>query len=672
MAAINNPFDHTKASYLSIEEIQNLWVEYPSLRDITDPRSLQPKMIIGGKGSGKTHLLRYYSYSLQKIRHKQELVQGIVEEGYLGNYTLLSGLNADRFKGEKIDREIWNAIFYYYVDLFIVENLLRNLRDVTENTSVLEDKEELISKKICSTFEEEISLKKYSLTSVINFIKEERNKIAMEVVNSAITKKINHRIKCSPSNLVFRVPEIFKENIDEFKNLTFLYIIDELENITEWQQVYINSLIRECRPPSSIIVGSRLYGPKTYLTHSANEEIKVGAEFIEVFLDERFRHTSTDYKEFATELLLKRVWGDEPNNNQTNFSKNFETEDPFSAENSVFKKIIDKTKAKKKKVYFKKLRTEFKSLNNTKYTNKKVISYSDDQVETIIDSLTNDGKPLLEKLNCFLLYQSMSKSKNLVKTANEIKIDMQDFEAKKNNKYKRSFNKWKFDLIFQLVRDFELSLYNPVYTGFDAIIELSDGLPRNLLMIMNKLYSISPFIGENPVMNSFSVRAQNMAVEKASNWFYNDALPKGSDGVIMRECISKLANFFREFKYSDKPSEKTLISFSYVDSEISAEARKFIDMAEKWSQIIELDSGHKDRNSKKIRKKYRLNKMLCPRWELSISSGGTIQFSPEEIEVIFTNVRDHRYNIVMSRRLQKLNFPFNTIKKSTPDLFNDN
>ena len=63
---MHNPFNVTKASEYSDEQINKYWVSMGD-DNILDTSDYTPKYILGGKGCGKTHMLRYYSYPLQKL-----------------------------------------------------------------------------------------------------------------------------------------------------------------------------------------------------------------------------------------------------------------------------------------------------------------------------------------------------------------------------------------------------------------------------------------------------------------------------------------------------------------------------------------------------------------------------------------------------------------------------
>ena len=66
----SNPFDVTKAVDYTDEEIYRYWVDMDGQASamVMKPDSLMPMIIVGSKGSGKTHIMKFFSYELQKIR----------------------------------------------------------------------------------------------------------------------------------------------------------------------------------------------------------------------------------------------------------------------------------------------------------------------------------------------------------------------------------------------------------------------------------------------------------------------------------------------------------------------------------------------------------------------------------------------------------------------------
>lgn len=110
---MNNPFQLTRAADLDDDQILKLWVDpsgYFGAR--LRPSSALPMIILGGRGSGKTHLLRYFSYPIQRQLHKPtEMASVVKKQGYIGIHSRCMGLNAGRFRGKQLDDEQWRTLF---------------------------------------------------------------------------------------------------------------------------------------------------------------------------------------------------------------------------------------------------------------------------------------------------------------------------------------------------------------------------------------------------------------------------------------------------------------------------------------------------------------------------------------------------------------------------------
>ena len=98
-----NPFDIIKAVDFTDEEIDRYWNNINTdggFMSLLKPWSLMPMIIKGSKGSGKTHIMRYFSYELQKIRYKNDLKSGLEQEKFIGIYIRCSGFNPNKFSGK--------------------------------------------------------------------------------------------------------------------------------------------------------------------------------------------------------------------------------------------------------------------------------------------------------------------------------------------------------------------------------------------------------------------------------------------------------------------------------------------------------------------------------------------------------------------------------------------
>lgn len=120
-----NPFSFSKASDYTDEEINTFWVDIDDdfVRKIIDPTSKSLLFILGGKGTGKTHLLRHFSYASTKLRHPNlSGLEIIRNDGFVGVFLRANALDASRFDTSN-ENEKENG--KYYLRSFLSLNLLK-------------------------------------------------------------------------------------------------------------------------------------------------------------------------------------------------------------------------------------------------------------------------------------------------------------------------------------------------------------------------------------------------------------------------------------------------------------------------------------------------------------------------------------------------------------------
>ena len=666
---IHNPFQVTKAVDFSDQEINEYWVDFPiegGFFTLANPKSPMPMFILGGKGSGKTHLMRYFSYNLQKLRYPDNHLDGIKKEGYVGIYLICSGLNAARFSRKGQDEEKWDTLFPFYLDLSFAQILLGILYDFLPIVPELKQNEcELCEEIVNNIFDKYHFQFPKSIAELIADIKSIRKNLDNAINNCVITGELNVDILSSPGRLLFQIPKAIVKFVKWFEGITFLYLVDEIENLTMNQQQYINTLVREKEIPCSFKIGSRLYGIKTTLTYSAGEEIKEGSEYEKFELDSQFRmkNTKEKYKEFITDLSLLRLHGTGASINKGDalraLSSYFEMRkrDEYYDETE----IIVKKYRNSERPYLKKLE------NNLQIGLKaKVVPGVDSETDInhILSLISYSDHPILEKLNTFLIYQEWYSNNNLTEAAPIIADLCDKFinDHSEKTSYHTAYKHWRDDLFAQLVRECDGKY---IYYGIETLINMSHGLPRNFLIALKFIFKWSLFNDECPFggEHKITIKSQNSGIREASEWFFNDARPIGKDGQKVHDSIGRLAHLFRECRFSDKPTEVSLITFSSDISKSSDEARRIIEIAEKWSLIIPIIGGHKDKNIKRIDLKYQLNGMLTPRWDLAKARRGTISLSPDEVNAIFDSQYSDNFESLLKRRVDRMTAPFFGKKK---------
>jgi hypothetical protein len=645
---INNPFSITKATEFSDNEINEYWVNVNQSHNILNTNELMPKYILGGKGCGKTHLLRYFSYPLQKIR-KHSLSSIIVEDKYIGIYSVLDGITSSRFKGKGVDDEQWKSAFEYYFELYICDILLNISKDFfSESLSEKYSEEEFVRDVSEKFYENVINTKKVkSIDKLLLELSAIRKKIDIEIVNAAFKRTLDisaMKILFSPGDLLFGIPAILNSKIGMIKEVKFIYILDEYEKLFEWQKIFVNTLVWEKKQPCTFWIGARKYGYTTTQTKT-DEQIKPGSEFQPIFLDEIYQGNDELYKKFAKELYINRLKKYYFNDLTTEqIEKQFSAKLEKYSEDKIINEIRKRFNEKEYR-HIAELRKKIKEGIESKIIDD--TGNLDSKLDGFISD--TDNNPLEQKYKIYLLYKEWAnwgtKKSKAFEISKKAKVNIDDIINFINQQYaahlreeKTEFDnikeKYKADFIAQIA--YENNIKNTCYSGIDEFINLSWGNPRVFLLILKLIVEKSDLLGEKPMEEGsiISLESQYQGVFETAKWFYQDVEIVGDAGKNLYKSLNSLSNLFQIYRFSDKPTETSVCAFNFGVESISSSANEYINRAKIHSLIIEV-KDRKQKNSGRKEMTYQLNKILAPLWNLPSSRRGIADLDTEMIDAIF-------------------------------------
>lgn len=654
----NNPFDITKAVDFTNEEIATHWVNIDGngFEGLLKPTSPMPIIIRGSKGSGKTHIMRYFSYELQKIRHKADLRSGLEKDKFIGIYIRCSGFNAEMFSGKGYNEDTWATIHSYFWELWIGELLLSNLIDLRNNNILTEEDELIITNKIEHLFnspsENQLSKDFYELKN--KFIKLQ-NEVVYEIQNFIFKSNriLKIDIQLSPTKITYGVPSILKEKVPFFKNKCVLYLIDELENFSKPQQQLVQSLLREKPNSCSFRIGSRLHGIRTYQILGGIEENRPGAEFEEIILDEFLRELE-GYKDFVRKICENRLRLSGFPNYQL-----FQSLIAVETTDTLIERIL-KRKSTQNKTHLTKLS---KALKTAKI--------SEDIINKIISNLTCDEDIVLERTMLLLFYRYWRKrSVGLLEESNRICQNAKLFMATKDrdNEFAKVLDKFKLDIIDSLARDANIDI---PYYGFDKLVQLSCGTPRTMLNLLKYAFNNDYFNSGNlPFMKNhkLSIKSQQAGIDSTINWFFEENRISSYNGIKPTDAAIRLGNYLRELRFSDVPSQCSIGIFSVNLEELSHGTREIFNQLVNHSYIIEVKSRREKNNNNKV-KVFQLNHILLPKWELPLGKRGLIELNKELAEAIFSFENPENACSIIAKKIKEYNAPFSTSANDVLSLF---
>lgn len=675
-----NPFEVTKAVDFSDVEIAEQWVDFPGAGGfdaLLHPTQAMPTLVIGGKGSGRTHLLRYHSFALQRLRASNRAIhESIASEGFFGVFFRCTGLDAGRFAGSSASSEQWSAAFAYYFDLFLAALTLSNVAELkSSDPSAILDERALCG-AIRDLFDSDDLPHIESIEDWRSTFATLRREVDFAVNNAVFRRRLElPAIRATRGNLVFGIPQALAKFLRGFQSVRFLYIIDELENLSEQHQRYVNTLVRERQDPTSFWVSSRAYGVRTYRTLSADEENRVGSEFHRVVLDEHLRQG--DFEAFGSQLIARRLLASRFLESRTRFYSLLDAGADGSAAAGELGRVIGE--------FFESTDTGGLALEATRFVSEnyepakrpyletlrsKIASAlsrglapglsSAGDIERVVSALRIPEAPIIERLNVFMLYRAWARRRSLMVASQEIGEGARTFLLSSASalEHGRLLGHFRADLLAQLARECRQRTIQS-YVGLPTFAAMAAGNPRHLLTLLRYIFQWSEFRGENPFAHGrISRSSQNEGVLQASNWFFEQAKSVGSRAERVQQATDRLGSFFKLLRFTDKPVESSLITFAFVLHGLSQDARSTLIDAEDNAVVIRNPAGHRDRNSGEVVEKFYLNPMLSPRYALPIASRGTVELSSQEIEAIFGETSRERFIAVASARARRMTAPF--------------
>lgn len=660
-----NPFNITTAVDYSDEEINRYWVDFmsydKSFPQLMKTDSPMPMLILGSKGSGKTHIMRYFSFNSKKIAYQDDFASRLVEDKYIGIYLRCGGLNSSRFQGSNFSNAVWKTLFGYYIDLWFSQLLLLIVEEVIFSTNVEVDELKICNEITSNLFDNDIQFEACkSFSELRSLLRALQKQVDLEINNCSITGKtvVDVKILVSPGRLIFGMPKILERTVSIFRNFQFIFLIDEFENLLEDQQKYINTLVREREAPVTFRVGARWYGMKTYKTFSGEEDIKEGSEYEKYVIDRMFREKKDFYDQFVKEICVRRL-----EESGYSLASNNLTDFDFSQyyEKFNFSKYFESLAKRGDRIgHFTALKSVLKS--RLKATD----------IQIIVSNLSFPDDLVLERTNVFIFYREWRRSRGtgLVAISEDIKNELDSWrinpDGRTATRHYIVLEKFRNDITDQLFREAQDSI---PYTGFQNLVRMSVGIPRLLLITLKHIHRWSVFQGENPFRKDIvGVSAQIKGVEEASTWFLEDARIPGPNGKKVSDVISRLGQFLRELRFADTPPECSLCAFSINLNDINDNIRLVLDYLEQYSYLINVPDRI-EKNSVRKFVTYQVNWLIAPKWDLPLSRRGILQLSKDEVSAIFGDDSDN-FEVLRRNKINRYNAPFSDVS-SGQSLFDE-
>lgn len=287
-------FGGYRAEWLK-EQIFDLFTEPTYFPELKTPR---PCVLIGGRGTGKTTVLRTLSYEGQFALSGNK-TDTVGDWTYIGLYYRVNTNRVIAFSGADEPRGGWIPFFGHYVNLLFCDLVLRfiNWHELTTGSPVT------LAPEAFERVAESLHLNTVP-TSFTQFESELTNaRIRFEAAINNIADCPHPPLSIQGGPIDVLIGEL--SQLPEFKSKTFFFLIDEYENFLPYQQQVINTLIKHSGELYTFKIGVKELGFNTRTTLNPTQQLISPSDYVRIDISEKLK--DDDFRKFALSVCNGRM-----------------------------------------------------------------------------------------------------------------------------------------------------------------------------------------------------------------------------------------------------------------------------------------------------------------------------------------------------------------------------
>lgn len=657
VTSFKNPFDDYNANPLAPDLIMQYWCtpfSTGALKDFDEKRFFTEKMPIvlqGSRGSGKTTILKYFSFPVQCERAAQSnisVAQQIKNDAGVGFYLRCDKSFLSMFHAvfAVVVQDRWLSCFKHYLELFFAKNLLSVIVAIQYEKYLSED--ELIKELKLRQFDEKLELNTVKeleeyLTSELSYI----NKFKNEALFTKAPFEPAHIWDFYELSKV--LIEVTKKHIPDFYDINFLLLIDEFENLPVDLQKMFNNMIKFCDAGMSIRIGRRSENERIITKETVNsvEYLREGNDYRLIILDYQGKEIQK-LKPYLLGIARKRLAAFEGIDVPTDLSKILGDMEDFDAECS-------RVAGNKNTHLFLLLRE-----------NKRIAS--DRELESqIIQIIANPERRIAEAL-CALWVSRCAEAEDPIASARLACGAMNAYFEKKEHPLKEKFkndyiNKYRYALTAFICSAYKK---DKSYYSFNTLCYLSEGNTRIFINLCKAIISDALFYEKLKFIETgrISYESQSRAIKEYSIAEFDSVCSIIENGKSIKDLILSIGNVFSDYHKDRLVRYPETTQFSFYPDELSESSKEIMEYAESWALISRRKEPQRlSAGTKQEGYLFALNRVFSPMFNISyrIRGGVNVFFSAEEIDKMIAGYKISKLPTAKKRRnstTKKLQAPF--------------
>lgn len=585
-------------------------------------------VIEGGRGCGKTTLLRYFCHPTQFSPRRSQVRTDDLR--HIGLYWRADTNFLNSFAGGDQGAATWRAAFEHLLACELGKEIIRALRSLncSDSRKASFGGLEGLDLTNLKDFDPEIG---QSLSDLDAYLRRARTRLAVWINN---LDSAQHPKFIPATAFLLALIGLLKSQLPYLRDSTFAVFIDEYENLREEQQEFINGLLKHGAAPLIFNIAMKRNGLLTGAT--------IGSESIQDISDYRTIDLEAElegsFELFAAELLFFRLLEVRPDLEaavpikvaklrsveEDDMRERFDDPDYRSTVISAAAKILPRVNELEAAAYI---------LDDAKL--RQVLS---DRLQAALNkrssplpasTFINNKHPAASVIMPALIVRERENVDDLAKEF----LDLVDGRETRLSPGADLIS----NNLFGCVNSIFLHAHKTsiLFSGFSALTLMARNNTRHFLELVHRIFkSYEGTSAETDTMPTVPPEIQANAVRDASELILGQVRGHGTYGPQLHALTQCLGSIFRERHRNDRQSEPEVNHFTIQNGDLDAKLQRYLREAEKWSVLF----LHRETKMKAVgaaSSDFILNPIFAPHFQISYRKKRSLQISALQLLQMF-------------------------------------
>lgn len=579
LAKLDEMFGSYKAEWLKSKIFEFFATPYY----FTTLKDHRPCILQGGRGTGKTTVLRGLSYQGQYAILEED-IKRFDRNSFVGIYYKVNTNHAHAFQGRGIDNETWATIYAHYYNLLICWEISRFLKWHLKKCK----DDEILSAHSCKLIAASLHIEKEidSFESLCNELETAMYTFQSDVNN--VSKDSIPRMSMPGDPIKLFIEQAL--NLRQLEGKMFYLLIDEYENLLDGQQQIMNTLLKHVPECYTFKIGVRELGWRVKYTLNKLELLNDPADYSLINITEQFstNDRNNDFAAFALDVCNKRI---------NELFDGEENEGQFSIEKSLPGMSIEEE-------------SELLKVRSSDYC--RAFEEYEHKSGKVLDI-----HPLYK---FFLAYWADIHHDSIKDTVKNYEFNTRSWDQRYEN--------YKYSLLFKIRRGRGQVGIQKYYAGWNTFVKLANG---NIRYIMELVYkSCYLYLQDNgDITNPIPFDKQTEAAQEVGKKNLTELEGAWEKGVQITKLVMSLGSLFGKIAMFRGKSAPELVQFD-ITGEMSERTLEIMNASVMNLAIIRMSSNKISGKELKTYQ-YSLHPIFAPYFQFSFRRKRKLSLRDDEI-----------------------------------------